>query len=178
MNRLSVFGLAAALWLSTPALAHDDHGHDQAHSHDHHAAAIEAGDLVISGTFTRATNPGAPVAGGYFDVTNNGETDDRLIAVEADISEHVEIHEMTHVDDVMRMQELPDGLPVPAGETVTLGPGGYHLMFMNLNTALVEGEAIDVILVFENSGRIEARLPVLAAGARGIHDDEYHEHAH
>lgn len=165
MNRIFSAGLAAMLLAATPVLAHDDH--------DHHAVA--AGGLEISGAFTRATNPGAPVGGGYFTITNNGGTDDRLIAVEGDISERVEIHEMSMVDDVMSMRELPDGLPIPAGETVSLAPGGYHLMFMNLNTSLVEGETVDIVLVFEEAGDVPVALSVEAAGARGTSD---HGHDH
>ncbi|WP_246018439.1 copper chaperone PCu(A)C [Pelagibacterium montanilacus] len=166
MNRMSLFGALAAVCLSLPAYAHDDHAPDDDHGHVHAEDVVQAGNLVISGPFARATNPGAPVGGGYFAVTNTGEADDRLIAVEADVSERVEIHEMAHEGDVMTMRELADGLVIPAGETVTLAPGGFHLMFMNLETAFVEGEAVDVVLDFENAGRVPLSLPVAAAGAR------------
>ncbi|GGA49461.1 copper chaperone PCu(A)C [Pelagibacterium lentulum] len=165
MNRILSFGIAAML-LATPVFAHDHAAHD----------TVAAGSLEISGAFTRATNPGAPVAGGYFSVTNNGDTDDRLVAVEANISERVEIHEMTMVNDVMNMRELPDGLPVPAGETVNLAPGGYHLMFMNLTTSLVEGETVDVVLVFEEAGEVPVTLSVESAGARSASGHNAHGH--
>lgn len=169
MNRIFALGLTVALAFAAPAHAHDDHSHDHDHSHEHHAGngSITVGDLTITGAFTRATNPGAPVGGGYFTITNDGDTDDRLIEVLGNVSDRVEIHEMAVVNDIMTMREVSDGLTIPAGETVSLAPGGLHLMFMSLNTSFVEGEAVDVVLVFENAGHVPVSLKVEAAGARG-----------
>ena len=69
----------------------------------------------------------------------------------------------------MKMRELPAGLPIPAGETVTLQPGGFHLMFMGLNQPLVEGEAVTVTLTFETAGEIDVVLPVGATAAKMAH---------
>jgi uncharacterized protein YcnI len=100
------------------------------HGQGHEAASdmpVTLGPLEIAGTFIRATLPGQPVAGGYLVVTNFGAMDDRLVAARAEVSGRTEIHEMAMDGDVMRMRELADGLPIPAGETVTLEPGGYHV---------------------------------------------------
>jgi len=50
-----------------------------------------------------------------------------LVAVNSDMFDRIEIHTMTSTDGIMRMRRLAD-LPLPAGETVTLKPGGLHLM--------------------------------------------------
>lgn len=68
--------------------------------------------------------------------------------------------------DVMRMRELADGLVVPAGETVTLAPGGYHVMFMDLQKPLVKGEVISVTLTFEKAGDVTMDFPVIERPAR------------
>ena len=67
--------------------------------------------------------------------------------------------------DVMKMRELAEGLEIPAGATVALAPGGYHIMFMGLNQAFVEGESITITLVFEKAGSVEVELPVLGTAA-------------
>lgn len=51
----------------------------------------------------------------------------------------------------MTMQELVDGLPLPAGETVVLQPGGYHVMLLDLAEPLEVGDEIELTLDFENA---------------------------
>lgn len=130
-------------------------------------APVVLGDLTLSNAYSRASLPKAPVAGGFLTITNAGG-DDRLIGVSADaISARGEIHDMEMVGDVMKMRELPDGLPIPAGATVELMPGATHLMFMELKQPLLEGEQIRVRLVFEKAGEVELPMNVVARDARG-----------
>lgn len=137
---------------------HMDHG---AYAQGIHAVET-VGDLEISDFYSRETLPNAPVAGGFMTITNNGSTDDRLIAASSDISGRVEIHEMAMENDVMKMRELADGLPIPASATVELKPGGYHVMFMELNKALAQGDTVTVTLEFEQAGSTTITMPVAA----------------
>ena len=137
-------------------------------AHAHHGAMpapaeTTVGDLTVSSAFTRATLPNAPVAGGFLTLTNNGTQDDTLIAVETPVAKVGQIHEMAMEGDVMKMRQLPDGLVIPAGETVVLEPGGYHLMFMGLTGPIAEGAAVPVTLTFEKAGTIT--LDLIAAGS-------------
>jgi copper(I)-binding protein len=136
---------------------------------------VTVGDLTLSGAFTRATLPNAPVGGGYVTITNNGTDADRLIGAESVFSPDVQVHEMAVIDDVMQMSQLPDGLEIPAGETVTLAPGGLHLMFMQISQPFVEGETVPVTLTFEHAGEIEIELAVEAFGASSMSDHSEHE---
>ena len=138
-------------------------------------AETKIGDLMLSDPFTRATLPNAPVAGGFVTIMNMGDADDTLIAATSDIAGATEIHTMEMDGDVMRMRELDDGLPIPAGETVTLKPGGFHLMFMQLGQPLVEGETVSVTLTFETAGEVTLDLPVGATNAKGAMG---HGHGH
>lgn len=124
------------------------------------AAEVTAGSLTITGGFSRATLPNAPVGGGFLTITNTGSEDDRLISATSPVAGEVQIHEMKMEGDVMKMAQLPDGLPIPAGQTVTLQPGGFHLMFMQLKQALVEGTKLPVTLTFEKAGSIEVELDI------------------
>jgi copper(I)-binding protein len=153
MNRLlSAAAMAAILLFAAPASAHDQ--------------VVTAGTLQLTGAFTRATLPNAPVGGGYVTITNTGAEADRLVAAASPVAGDVQIHEMKMEADVMKMAELPDGIEIPAGETVVLAPGGFHLMFMQLNEPLVEGTSIPVTLTFERAGTVEIELSVESIAAR------------
>ncbi|MHA6299824.1 copper chaperone PCu(A)C [Devosia sp. CAU 1758] len=147
----------------------DEHAHHGAMSAP---APVTLGDIAITGPFTRATLPNAPVAGGFLTLTNNGIEDDRLIAVITPIAREGQIHEMAIENDVMKMRQLADGLVIPAGETVTLAPGGYHLMFMGLNAPIAEGDAVPVALAFEKAGTIT--IDLIAAGSAADASAEGH----
>ena len=70
------------------------------------AAPVTLGSLEISGAFTRATLPNAPVGGGFLTITNTGAEPDRLVSVTSPVSGDVQMHEMAMEDDVMKMQRL------------------------------------------------------------------------
>ncbi|BBI71429.2 hypothetical protein HAALTHF_12940n [Vreelandella aquamarina] len=82
--------------------------------------------------------------------------------------------------DVMRMAPLPGGIELPAGESVTLAPGGLHLMLMELGSPIVEGEPVPVTLEFQHAEPMEIELQVLPVGAspEGSHHEGAHDHGH
>lgn len=124
---------------------------------------LKAGALSISHVWLREPPPAAKVAGGYLTVTNEGSTADRLLAVEGDAAATVEVHEMSNVDGVMRMQAISNGLPIEPGQTIELKPGGYHVMFMGLKRPLKSGETVPATLVFEKAGRVAVTFGVESA---------------
>jgi len=134
-------------------------------------AAIMIEEFELEGLFARATLPRAPNGGAYFSLTNSGPADDRLIGASTSIAGEVQIHSSTVEGDVMRMREVPDGVLLPAGETVTFEPSGLHLMLVGLNQPLVEGEAFLLTLQFEHAGAIEIEVPVAGIAAREAPDD-------
>jgi copper(I)-binding protein len=151
MIRLLRAALAAAILVAAPAFAHN--------------GVIHLGNINISLPFTRATLPNAPVGGGFLTIENAGTEADRLISVTSDVAGDTQLHEMAMAGDVMKMRQLVDGLEIPAGETVVLAPGGFHIMFMGLKQAFVEGETVAVTLTFEKAGSVEVLLPVQAPAA-------------
>jgi periplasmic copper chaperone A len=155
------FAFVAFSAASLPAIAQDAHAGHGAHD----AAVVTQGTLEISGAFTRATLPNAPVGGGFLTITNTGTEPDRLISASAAIAKDTQIHEMAMEGDVMKMRQLKDGLEIPAGETVTLEPGGFHLMLMGLNGAIKEGDSVPVTLTFEKAGTVELDLVAGASAA-------------
>jgi uncharacterized protein YcnI/copper(I)-binding protein len=131
---------------------------------DSHSDTVKLGTLEISGGDVKAMLPGAKVAGGGFNVRNEGADDDRLISAESPAAGRVELHEMTMENDVMKMRKLNDGIVIPAGETVALTSGGLHLMFMDVAEPFAAGQTVPVTLTFEKAGKVEYMLPVGAAG--------------
>jgi copper(I)-binding protein len=122
-------------------------------------------DVRIEMPWSRATPPGAAVAGGFMTLQNEGMTDDRLLSVSSEVAASVEIHQMSMEDGAMQMRELVDGLPLPAGESVALAPGGFHLMFIEPKP-LREGDRFLATLHFEHAGSREVEFMTAAAGSR------------
>jgi copper(I)-binding protein len=141
------------------------------------ANSVKIGQLELTNLWTRTTPPNAPAAGGYLAITNLGDEADRLIAVASPEAEIGEIHQMKIEDGIMTMRSLDGGLEIPPHATVTLAPGGLHLMFINPKARLVEGEKLPVTLTFETAGTIDTFLDVEAIGAKGpggaAHDGEH-----
>jgi copper(I)-binding protein len=131
---------------------------------------VIAGDIEIGGIWTRAMLPGQPVGGGYFTITNNGKSADRLISISSPDAGRAEIHSMVMKDNVMVMRPVEGGLEIPAGGTVALKPGHFHLMFMDVKKPFRKGDTIAVTLEFEHAGKVEIAMPVAAAGAKGVPD--------
>jgi copper(I)-binding protein len=128
---------------------------------------VTAGDLEISAIWTRAMLPGQPVGGGFFTITNKGTSADRLLSVSSPDAGHAEIHSMAMKDNVMVMRPVEGGLEIPAGETVELKPGHFHLMFMDVKKPFRKGETVPMTLDFEHAGKVEIKMPVEAANAKG-----------
>ena len=141
----------ALLVLSAPARAED----------------VKAGDLVISQAWSRATPGGAKIGAGYFTIENKGAAADRLVAVSGEAAAKIEVHEMAMNNGVMKMRAVDNGLTIDPGKTVTLAPGGYHLMMMDLKAPLKQGDKVPLTLEFEKAGKVAVTLDVEGVGAKG-----------
>jgi copper(I)-binding protein len=126
----------------------------------------KVGDLQISAPWARATPKGAQIGGGYLKITNTGTVPDRLLGGSTDVARKVEVHEMSMDKGVMKMRQQSNGLEIKPGETVEFKPGGYHLMFVNLKQALVQGSPFIATLQFEKAGKIDVRFNVEGIGAQ------------
>ena len=125
--------------------------------------------LTIDHPFARE-NPRVGGAGGAFmTITNAGDSDDILVGASSPVSDDVELHTHIMEDGVMRMREVEGGIPVPAGTVVGLQPGGYHVMLMEINEPLVEGDEFPLTLIFEHAGSVDVMVSVedISAGAHG-----------
>jgi hypothetical protein len=135
------------------------------------AHGYKLGALEIGHPWARATPPTAPTGGGYLSVKNTGTTPDRLMSASSPAAEIVQVHDMKMEGNVMRMRELDGPLEIKPGETVTLAPGGMHLMMMGLKAPLKQGERVPLTLVFEKAGKIDVELVVVALGTTPGHHE-------
>jgi copper(I)-binding protein len=124
-------------------------------------------DIVVKQAWSRATPKGAQVGAGYLTIENRGTVADRLISAATPAAAKIEIHEMTTLDGIMIMRAVEGGLVIPPGASVTLAPGGSHLMFIGLVAPFSEGQHIDAALMFEQAGEIDVSFDVGGVGAKG-----------
>jgi len=122
--------------------------------------------IKVENAYTRATVPGQQVAGGFMKIENKGASVDQLISASSPAAGEVQLHEMAMEGNVMKMRQVKD-IAVPAGGTVELKPGGYHLMFMGLKGPFAAGETVPVKLKFAKAGELEVKLPVNSMGNTG-----------
>ena len=150
---------------------------DAAHHGTSHEAAPQpaASTMAVDTAWMRQPPPGASVGGGYMTLTNTGAEPDRLVAVSADFAGRAEVHQMAVTNGMMMMQPIEVGLEIPAGGSVTLAPGGYHIMFMDLARSPAAGDTVDVTLTFEHAGTLTVPLAVAPIGAGAA---PAHAHGH
>ena len=129
------------------------------------AAEVTVSQLKISAPWARATPKGASVGGGYMTITNIGSAPDRLLGGASGVAEEVQLHEMSMDKGVMKMRPLAGGLEIKPGESVTLKPGGYHIMFVRLNQQLKQGEHFKVTLEFAKAGKVDVDFTTEGIGA-------------
>lgn len=131
---------------------------------DHSGATLNG--LEISDAWARASAGAAGAAAAYLTVVNGGESADRLIAADSPSANRVELHTHEMADGVARMRQVP-AIDLPPGETVSLAPGGLHIMLMDLPAPLMADTAITLELTFENAGTVTLTdVPVRSVAAR------------
>ena len=125
--------------------------------------AAAQGVAVLDG-YVRPAARGAAATAGYLTIRSDRE--DALVAASSPGFAATELHEATEADGVSRMRRV-DAVPLPAGETVVLAPGGLHLMMMGPESALSEGDSLPVTLTFESGAAVTLGLPVQRRGPGG-----------
>ncbi|UST55213.1 copper chaperone PCu(A)C [Comamonadaceae bacterium OTU4NAUVB1] len=136
-------------------------------------------EVSVTDAWVRATVPQQKATSAFMRLS--APADSRLVSVTTPLTPVAEVHEMKMVDGVMRMRRVP-ALALPAGGTVELTPGGYHVMLMDLKQQVKAGDTVPLTLVFEDqAGRRETRqvtaavralaaTAASAAPAAGTHD--------
>jgi periplasmic copper chaperone A len=122
-------------------------------------------EINVEQPWARATPAGAMTGAVYMTLTNKTKDADRLTAASSDVAAKVQIHEMAIENGIMKMRQLVNGLAIPAGGSVTLKPGGFHVMLIGLKKRLIAGQTLPLTLTFAKAGSISITVPIQAIGA-------------
>lgn len=137
-------------------------------------------DVAVDDVWARSSPSMAMAGAAYMTLTNGGDVDDALVevAVSDTVAGRAELHETrpvgegdgdgdhdgeghghdddAHGDDHGSMMEMVhvDRIPIPAGETVHLEPGGFHVMLLELAAPLEAGSEFELTLTFAEAGEV------------------------
>jgi len=104
--------------------------------------------LAINDSWTKATD--GPMTGSFGTLVNSTDADITVTAGSSPVAGMVELHEVVMADGEMVMQPKPGGFVVPAGGSLTLEPGGLHVMLMDLKEPIAPGADVPVTLTLSN----------------------------
>jgi periplasmic copper chaperone A len=124
----------------------------------------QTAQLEIKAPWARATPGRAENGAAYLTIVS--PTTDRLTAASSPVAKKVELHTMSMEGGVMRMRPLA-AIDIPAGQTVTLSPGGMHIMLLGLTQPLRQGQSFPLTLSFDHAGSRQVTVAVEKAGAMG-----------
>ncbi|MBK7126523.1 MAG: copper chaperone PCu(A)C [Dehalococcoidia bacterium] len=152
-----LLGLIVAALTAFAACGGDDDDDDNDGDTTEATPMAKAGDLKIYDGWARTTTNAVSAA--YFTVRNSG-LEDTLVKATTNITTTVQLHEVITEGASSKMQEKAGGFPVPANGELTLKPGGYHVMLMDLKGELKEGDTVELELEFAKAGKVKLTLPV------------------
>jgi len=134
------------------------------------AASLAQAQVTVTEAWARGTVPGQKATGVYMKLKSTEDVS--LVNAASPVAGIVEIHEMVMRDNIMAMRSIDD-VPLPAGKTVELKPGGHHVMLIDLFKPLAKGERVPVTLTFVAKGnkrtKLEIQAEVMAPGATPGH---------
>ena len=121
--------------------------------------------VEVRDPWVRAAVPGQMATGAFMKIT--AREGSRLVSASSPVAGVTEVHEMKMEGNIMKMRALESGLELPAGKTVELKPGGYHVMLMDLKGPLAKDSTVPLTLVFKDAkgveSRVELKVPVSTA---------------
>jgi hypothetical protein len=141
MRRLLLIGIFMAFKLTVPAFAHEDM------------------DIAVSKAWVAALPPTQATTAAYMTIENKGKDKEVLVSVTTPVAGVAEIHQMLDEGGMMKMAMLKD-LTIPAMGKIVLGPGGYHLMLINLVKPLKKGDVVPIYLKFDCGCTVEVKATV------------------
>lgn len=135
---------------------------------------VLAQNVTVKDAWIRGTVQGQTATGAFMEISAKSAA--RLISVATPLTRHAEVHNMKMENGVMKMFPV-DGIDVPAGQTVKLASGGYHVMLMNLPRALNAGDRVPLQLTFELADRKRETVE-LSVEVRDVRGQPAPQHRH
>ena len=133
--------------------------------------SLYAQTVEVRDAWVRTSVQGQKATGAFMKIT--AKENMKLVSVSSPVAGVAEVHEMKMEGDVMKMRAVQGGLDLPAGKTVELSPGGYHVMMMDLKAALPKDSTVPLTLVFRDAkgveSKVELKVPVALSMDAGQH---------
>ena len=104
-------------------------------------------EISVENEWARVTPSGTGSV--YMKIKNNGNCEDKLLSASSDKAGMVMIHRSIREGNISKMIHIHDGIAIPGNSEVSLKPGDYHLMLMDLDKNLSLGDKISIVLNFE-----------------------------
>lgn len=123
------------------------------------AASVQAQQVDVKDAWVRATVAQQKATGAFFKLS--AKADSRLVEVRSPVANVVEVHEMAMEGTTMKMRAVP-ALELPAGKTVELKPGSYHIMLMELKAPVAAGDSVPLTLVIEGADKKRETIEIKA----------------
>ena len=117
------------------------------------------GQIQVKDAWVRGSVPAQTATGAFMEITS--KSDSKLVGAASPAAGKVEVHNMKMENGVMKMAPVA-AIDLPAGKPVLLGPGGYHVMLMDLKQQLKAGEKVVIMLSLEGADRKRQTMPVTA----------------
>ncbi|MEP1472072.1 MAG: copper chaperone PCu(A)C [Halieaceae bacterium] len=137
------------------------------------APATLGADLQISEAWVRALPPTQSNTAAYLTAVNQGDNTVVVSGATAELAGRAELHNSLMVDGYMRMQPLPSVTLAP-GETLTLAPGGKHLMLLDLERMPASGETVQLCLTTDQGEPVCTEAPVRRGDGADQHNHKHH----
>jgi copper(I)-binding protein len=120
--------------------------------------ALAGGALTVEDPYAHAVPPGQPNSAAFMGLVNGTGAPRALVGGSSDAADVVELHTHTMEDGMMKMRRV-ERIDLPAGETVTLAPGGLHLMLIGLKRGLNPGDRIALTLDLDDGAVLKVQAP-------------------
>ena len=129
------------------------------------ALAASADNVTVHEPYVRLAPPNAPATGAFMVIKNNGDKDVKVLKADNPASKVTELHTHLNEGGVMKMRPVP-AIDIKAKSEAVLQPGGLHVMLINMNAPLKEGDSVPITLTFDDgsSKKVDAKVvrPVAA----------------
>lgn len=131
-----------------------------------------ANELSVSNAWVKATD--GTMTGAFALITNKSGEEVKIVSATTTASKKTELHETVETDGKSVMQAKPGGFSIPAGESLTLQPGGNHIMIMGLTKPIKAGDQVSVSMTLESGDPVEfqAQAKESSAGEEPYHDND------
>ena len=150
MKLLPAFSfLITSLFYSTFSSAHSGHDHN------------DVAEVTVSNAQVREFLPASKASVAYFTITNPSQQATTLTKATLDGLGRVEIHQHTHVDGMMKMEQVIS-LEIDAHSSIEFKPGGYHLMVFDPEDELKAGQERKLTLYFKDGNRVFTQAKVVS----------------